>query len=72
MKWFLDILRTIADPRHLRRTLLITLLVGIWLSLFNEGPLLFVAPWSIQLGTKVFLNFLTPFVVANLGLVAHR
>ncbi len=72
MKWFLDILRTIADPRHLQRTLLITLLVGIWLSLFNEGPLLFVAPWSIQLGTKVFLNFLTPFVVANLGLVAHR
>ncbi len=66
------LLRTIADPRHLWRTLLITLLVGVWLSLFNEGMVLFDGPWDFQLVSKVFLNFLTPFIVANLGLVSHR
>ncbi|GEM_PF-6335591 len=66
-----QMIRTVMDPTHRKRILLITLVVGLWLSLFNEGGFMVHGPWNAWLGGKIFLNFLTPYVVANLGLLAH-
>ena len=47
----------------------ITLVVGPWLSLMNQGRAITDgdAPW-----VKVALNYLTPFLVASLGYLAAR
>lgn len=65
-------LGTVLTPAHLRRTGLIALLVGSWLTAFNLSDALLAGAWSAGLALKVFLNYLTPFVVANLGLLARR
>jgi hypothetical protein len=44
--------------------------VGIWLTTFNEGDQILARNVGGTLLMKVALNFLTPFVVANLGLLA--
>ena len=66
------ILEVCGRPSHLRRTVTIALVVGTWLTLFNQGD----AIWADQMGTavllKVLLNYLTPFVVANLGLLSSK
>ena len=65
-------LEVCGRPSHLRRTGTIALVVGTWLTLFNQGD----AIWAGQIGTavllKVLLNYLTPFVVANLGLLSSK
>ncbi|HEX6487394.1 MAG TPA: hypothetical protein VF137_00775 [Candidatus Dormibacteraeota bacterium] len=55
-----------------RRTGLIALLVGTWLTAVNEGDQLIHLHLSGGLIPKIALNFLTPFVVANLGVLARR
>ncbi len=64
-------LAIILAPQHLRRTGAIALLVGLWLSAFNQGDVLLAGAWSKALCLKLALNFLTPFVVSNLGLLSH-
>lgn len=64
--------KLVAQPAHLRRTALVALLVGSWLTLVNLGDLLLAGPLSSALLIKVILNYLTPFVVANLGLLSHQ
>lgn len=59
-------------PPHLLRTGAITFIVGTWLTLFNQGGLLLAGQFTGGLGVKVFLNYLTPFVVSNWGLIARR
>ncbi len=59
-----------AQPRHLRRTFTIALIVGSWLTLFNQGEVLTSGQLNSVLLLKVFLNYLTPFVVANFGLIS--
>lgn len=49
----------------------ITLLVGTWLTLFNQGSILLNLPISLERLSVVFLNYLTPFVVANVGLLSR-
>ena len=61
---------TCLEPNHLRRTTLIALIVGTWLTLLNQGGALWSGDWDVELGVRVFLNYLTPFVVSNLGLLA--
>lgn len=63
-------LRTLLHPVHLRRTALIALAVGSWLTLVNQADVLLSQPLTTLLLVKVALNFLTPFVVANLGLLS--
>ncbi|MEQ1440061.1 hypothetical protein AAG565_11925 [Fontimonas sp. SYSU GA230001] len=67
-----NVLRTVLAPAHLRRTGLIALIVGSWLTAFNQGDALLAGAWSGRLALKVFLNYLTPFVVANLGLLSRH
>lgn len=64
--------RIVFDPVHLRRTLLVTLVVGLLLSFFNDGGEILHGSWSAALVGKIVVDFCTPFVVANLGLLAHH
>ena len=59
-------------PVHLRRTLLIAFVVGSWLNLFNHGDELLRGAMDAHLAAKLALNYLTPFIVSNFGLLAHR
>lgn len=65
-------LRSILHPAHLRRTGAIALVVGSWLTLFNQGDAILAGDAGAGLWVKVTLNYLTPFVVANLGLVSRK
>ncbi|HET7223824.1 MAG TPA: nitrate/nitrite transporter NrtS [Rhodanobacteraceae bacterium] len=64
--------RVILTPVHLKRTLLIAFVVGSWLNLFNHGDELLLGAVNAHLAAKLMLNYLTPFIVSNAGLVAHR
>ena len=64
--------RVVATPVHLKRTLLIAFLVGSWLNLFNHGDELLHGVVSAPLAIKLALNYLTPFIVSNFGLLAHQ
>lgn len=68
------------EPPHLRRTTAIALIVGAWLTLLNQGALLMPSllrgdvPHAVGklMLIQIFLNFLTPFLVSNWGLVARQ
>ena len=64
--------RVVFTPVHLRRTLLIAFLVGSWLNLFNHGDELLRGAFTAALAVKLVLNYLTPFIVSNFGLLAHQ
>jgi hypothetical protein len=64
-------LRIVLTPTHLRRTLTIAFLVGSWLTLVNQMDVIRQSGWSRPLILKLALNFLTPLVVANLGLLSR-
>jgi hypothetical protein len=57
---------------HLRRTARIALVVGVVLTAINQPDV--IASGSATTGTwiKSGLNFVVPFVVSNLGLLAGR
>lgn len=57
-------------PPHLRRTGAIALAVGTWLTAVNQGPALLTGSFDGLAWLQVAMNILTPFVVANLGLLA--
>ena len=59
-------------PRHLRRTVAIALVVGTWLTLYNQGDALLSTAITAVLGGQIFLNYLTPFIVANWGLISRE
>lgn len=60
-----------AAPHHLRRTGTIGLVVGTWLTFMNHGDAIVhgAANWEVTI--KIGLNYLTPFVVSNLGLLSR-
>jgi hypothetical protein len=64
----LDGIRLCLRPRNLRRTGLIALVVGTWLTAVNQGDLILTMTANPGLSLKVLLNYLTPFVVSNLGI----
>lgn len=66
------IVEVCLEPAHLRRTLIIALVVGTWLTLLNQGNTLWSEAWNGELLIRVLLNYLTPFVVSNLGLLAKE
>ena len=69
---FSSAVRFCAQPHHLRRTVAIATVVGIVLIAINEGDLLTQGHFPTALAIKLPLNFLVPFVVTNLGLLASR
>lgn len=64
--------RIVCMPVHLKRTLLIAFVIGSWLNLYNHGDELARGAMSLGLAGKLALNYLTPFVVSNIGLLARR
>ncbi len=64
--------RVVLDPTHLKRTLLIAFVVGSWLNLFNHADVLVHGAMNADLAAKLVLNYLTPFVVSNAGLLARQ
>ena len=64
--------RVVCTPVHLKRTLLIAFAVGTWLNLFNHGEEVLRGVMNAQLAGKLVLNYLTPFIVSNIGLLAHQ
>ena len=54
----------------LRRTLRIAAVVGLLLSAINEGDNLMRGTVSAAIAIKIVFNFLVPFVVSNLGVLA--
>lgn len=61
----------ILRPAHLKRTVLTALLVGSWLTFFNLGDTLVASALTWPLALKIVLNYATPFVVANIGLLSR-
>jgi len=54
----------------LRRTMRIAAVVGLVLTAINEGDSLARGALSFATGIKIAFNFLVPFVVSNLGVLA--
>ena len=54
----------------LRRTIRIAAVVGVVLTGINEGDSFIHGNFSAATGIKMALNFLVPFVVSNLGVLA--
>lgn len=59
-------------PRHLRRTLTTALVVGVLLTLINQGQVLLDGEATAATYVRCALNFLVPFVVSNVGLLSGR
>lgn len=66
------VLAILLESAHLRRTLLIALVVGSWLTAVNEGDVIAAGLWTRFMILKIALNYATPFFVANLGLLSRK
>jgi hypothetical protein len=67
-----SVLKVVCDPRHLRKTGFIALVVGSWLTFINQADVLAAQGVTRLVVLKIVLNYLTPFVVANLGLLSRK
>lgn len=65
-------LRYCARREHLRRTLLIALVVGAILTAVNQLDVILAGGATTTTWVKSATNFVVPFVVSNLGLLAGR
>jgi len=64
--------RIVLRPEHLRRTLLIALVVGVVLTLINQLDVIVSGDATLATWIKAGANFCVPFVVSNLGLLAGQ
>lgn len=65
-------LAIVLQPSHLKGTCLVARVVGALLSVVNLGGQLLWGPWNLPMAIKIAMNVLTPFVVANLGLMLRQ
>lgn len=65
-----EALATCRQPQNLRRTLTIPLVVGCILSIINQGDVIVHGDATAATVLKVGLNFVVPFIVSNLGVLA--
>jgi hypothetical protein len=65
-------LKVCCEWRHLKATGGIALLVGTWLTVVNQADVVWARGIDGALLLKIAINYLTPFVVSNLGLLARR
>ena len=57
---------------HLKATGGVALLVGTWLTLVNQADVIATQGFDTAVLLKVIVNYLTPFVVSNAGLLARK
>jgi hypothetical protein len=67
-----DALRIVLEPQHLRRTITIALVVGTILTAINQADVVLRGDATWTTAAKAALNYLVPFIVSNLGLLAGR
>jgi hypothetical protein len=65
-------LRICLEPQHLRRTLTIALVVGTILTAINQADVILRGDATSTTVVKGALNYVVPFIVSNLGLLAGR
>jgi hypothetical protein len=58
--------------RNVRRTLRIALVVGVVLTLINQGGVIAAGHATTATWVRCGLNFLVPFLVSNAGLLSGR
>lgn len=58
--------------RNLRRTLGIAIVVGVLLTVINQGGVLAAGHATTATWVRCGLNFLVPFLVSNAGLLSGR
>ncbi len=63
-------LRTCRQPSNLCRTLTIAAVVGCILSIINQGDVVVHGDATGATVVKICLNFVVPFIVSNLGVLA--
>ena len=56
----------------MRRTVRIAIVVGIILTLINQGSVLAAGHATAAIWVRCVLNFLVPFLVSNAGLLSAR
>jgi hypothetical protein len=61
-----------AQPRHLRRTIRIAIIVGIVLTAINQGSVIAAGHATVATWVRCALNFIVPFLVSNAGLLSAR
>ena len=61
-----------AEPRNLRRTIAIALVVGTVLTAINQLGVLTAGKATLATYLRCGANYLVPFVVSNLGLLTGR
>jgi hypothetical protein len=67
-----DSLRICFRPEHLRRTIKIAVVVGTILTLINQLDVIVKGNADTLTWVKCGLNYVVPFVVSNLGLLAGK
>ena len=67
-----EALRICMRREHLRRTARIALVVGVILTLINQADVIIGGDASTVTWVKTAGNFLVPFIVSNLGLLAGK
>ena len=67
-----EALRIVFRREHLRKTLKIALVVGLVLTVINQGDVFVGGDAVAGTWVKTGLNFCVPFVVSNLGLLAGK
>lgn len=65
-----DAVSVILQPQHLRRTITIALVVGTILTAINHADVIARGDATSATLVKAALNYLVPFIVSNLGLLA--
>lgn len=68
----MDALKICCRWDHLKATGGVALLVGTWLTLVNQADVIAAQGVDIGVLLKMTVNYLTPFVVANIGLLSRR
>jgi hypothetical protein len=64
--------RYCGRPEHLRRTLVIALVVGTILTAINQLDVILRGDTTSATAVKSALNYVVPFIVSNLGLLTGR
>jgi len=67
-----DPLRICLRREHLRRTIMIALVVGTILTLINQLDVIIKGNADALTWVKCGLNYCVPFIVSNLGLLAGK
>lgn len=68
----MDTLKVCCRWSHLKATGAIALAVGTWLTFVNQADIIAAQGLDDVLLVKIAVNYLTPFVVSNLGLLARK